>query len=299
MVKFLYLLFGSAAFQGSALQWSSDHRRHHRYVDTDRDPHNIKRGFFYAHMGWLCLREYSPDAKIVPPDLAKDPMIAFQDRYYVPIAILAGFGFPMIVGGIFGSVLGGLVFGGLLRVVVTNHCTFFINSLAHTLGKRTYSDQTARDSVVMAFLAYGEGYHNFHHAFAADYRNGIRWYHWDPTKWLIRTMSFFGWTFRLKSISPVQILKARLQMEQRMLELRGAPSEYLAPFKLKVEEAQRRVRQLRDDYHRMKRGMEERSRLRLQLMKYELKSARREFKLAWAQWGAIRKSWQPAGVIAR
>ena len=76
MVKFLYLLFGSAAFQGSALQWASDHRRHHRFVDTDRDPHNIKRGFFYAHMGWLCLKQDSPDAATFPPDLAKDWMVA-------------------------------------------------------------------------------------------------------------------------------------------------------------------------------------------------------------------------------
>jgi stearoyl-CoA desaturase (delta-9 desaturase) len=189
-----------------------------------------------------------------------------------------------------GNPWGGLLFGGLLRVIYTNHTTFFINSLAHTLGTKTYNEnQTARDSVVMAFLAYGEGYHNFHHAFATDYRNGVRWYHWDPTKWLIRVLAYFGVTYRLKSVPQSMILRARLTTDQLALERKGVPAETLTPFKQKVEEAQRRMRALREEYARVKAEMREQSHRRLAQMKAEMKAARREFKLAWAQWMAVRK----------
>lgn len=291
IVKLFYLLFGAAAFQGSALQWCTDHRRHHRFVDTPVDPHNIHQGFFHAHVGWLLFKEEPRYRNVYAQDLAKDPLLAWQHKYFVVLAVAMGFGFPTLVGWLLGNAMAGLVFGGFLRVVATNHSTFLINSLAHTLGTRPYNDnQTARDSLVMALLAYGEGYHNFHHQFAADYRNGIRWYHWDPTKWLIRMMSLFGWTYRLKSVPQTEILKARMRTEQNRLVLKGAPAERLQALKHKVEEAQQQWKLLREDYQRLKRNMQQQSRHKVLCVKAEIRVARLEFKMACRQWRAYCKT---------
>ncbi len=298
-VKFLYLMFGAAAFQGSALQWCTDHRRHHSFVDTDKDPHNIREGFIYAHVGWLFFKEHPRYHNRYVPDLAKDPMVQWQHKYFVPIAIVMGFGFPTFVGFLMGNAGAGLVFGGLLRVVATNHSTFLINSLAHTLGTRPYNEsQTARDSVVMAVLAYGEGYHNFHHQFASDYRNGIRWYHWDPTKWLIRLMSLFGFTYGLKSAAPSEILKAKMRADQLRLEKQGVPSERLTAMKTRVEEAQQRWRELKEDYRRLRRNVQIQSQEKLLHLKADIRVAKLEFKMAWRQWCAYRRILRGLPAIA-
>lgn len=290
-VKFVYLLFGAGAFQGSALQWCTDHRRHHRFVDTEVDPHNINQGFFYAHMGWLFLKEEPQYANKYVPDLEADPMIAWQHKYFVPLAIVMGFGFPTFIGWLLGNAGGGFVFGGLLRVVVSNHTTFLINSLAHTLGTRPYSDtQTARDSIVMAVLGYGEGYHNYHHQFASDYRNGVRWYHWDPTKWLIWMMSLLGWTYRLKCIPASEVLRARMRNEENRLVQRGVPVERLQILKRRVEEAQTQWRALKEEYRRVKRNVQIQSRARLVHLKAESRVARLEFKTACRQWSAYYRT---------
>ena len=268
VVKFLYLLFGSAAFQGSALQWSADHRRHHRFVDTEKDPHNIKRGFFYAHMGWLCLNEPPADGKVFPPDLARDPMIAFQDKYYVPIAILAGFGFPTLAGDS-GKRNGGLYLRRASPGSGYQPFHVFHKFTGPHLGQRslTGSNRARQRGDGVSCLRRGLS------QFPPRLRGGLSQRYPVVSLGTREMGNPVDVLFRLDVSSEkhlsAQILKARLQMEQRTLELKGAPSEYLAPFKLKVEEAQRRVRQLREDYHRMKQGMEERSRLRLELMKLE------------------------------
>jgi stearoyl-CoA desaturase (delta-9 desaturase) len=296
-LKLTYLLVGAAAFQGSALQWAADHRRHHRAVDSPDDPHNIQRGFFWAHMGWLFYQDTSRFSGRYPIDLERDPWVAWQHRHYVWIATATGFGVPLAVGWLAGNVWGWLLFGGVLRVVFTNHCTFLINSLAHTFGSRPYSDtQTARDSLLMALLAFGEGYHNYHHAFASDYRNGIKWYHWDPTKWWIGLAALMGGAYRLKTIPASEILNARLRNEHRRLLQRGAPADRVLALKQKVEDAQKKWRQLREEYVRLKRTMQVESRRHLRTLKAELKLARLEFKAAWAQWGVYRRALASAPI---
>ena len=137
------------------------------------------------------LREYPsgrPDFSNIP-DLKKDPMLAFQHRYYLPLALATNFGLPLLAGLLFHDVWGMLILAGVLRLVWSHHVTFFINSLAHMWGSRPYTeDNSARDNPVLAVITYGEGYHNFHHMFAHDYRNGVRWWQWDPTKWLIAVL---------------------------------------------------------------------------------------------------------------
>ena len=106
--------------------------------------------------------------------------------------------------------------GGLVRLVICHHLVFLVNSAAHTFGTRPYTDnETARDSWWLAFFTYGEGYHNFHHRFPADYRNGHRWYHFDPSKWWISALKRVGLVYRTTSHDDVMILKARIEVEVR------------------------------------------------------------------------------------
>jgi len=215
VIRFLLLFFGGAAFEQSALQWSSQHRAHHRYVDTDLDPYSIKKGFFYAHMGWLIFWQHETDYDYVK-DLAEDPLIMHQHRYYLLWAIVAGIVTPLLLGALTGHLLGAFVLSICLRLTVVYHLTFFINSICHIFGRSTYDIYaTAKDNWFIAFLTFGEGYHNFHHRFSGDYRNGVRWYQWDPSKWLIALLGKTGLAWDLRRVSNFRILEAQLAGENR------------------------------------------------------------------------------------
>lgn len=297
IVKAIFLLIGASAFQGSALKWSSDHRRHHSNIDTEKDPYNINEGFWYAHMGWLFYKE-SVNQKIHAPDLEKDALVRFQDKHFVILAILMGFGLPTLVGWMLGSALGGLVIAGGLRIALTQQSTFFINSLCHTLGKQTYSKEiSARDSWIVALLTHGEGYHNFHHKFQIDYRNGIKWYQWDPTKWVIRSLSFVGLATKLRQISNTEILKARLQAEAAELTKHGFAEDNLIALKEKILEAQNRMKKFREDYEQFKadtsrrRGeLQDAYDLKLLEIKRDLEIAKVEFQMGMKQWKVCLRS---------
>jgi len=225
VVRFIFAIGGALAIQNSALHWSSDHRVHHTHVDdNDRDPYSAKRGFWYSHIGWM-LREYDAsrysDYNNVK-DLQKDPIVMWQHRHYLSLTLLLNFGWPVVAGLMLGDVWAGLLVVGVLRLVLNHHTTFFINSLAHVWGSQPYTDKnSARDNGVLAFLTFGEGYHNYHHIFSADYRNGIRWWQFDPTKWLIRAFSWLGLASGLKRSSGYQVEKAKLQMQLQRLQMKA------------------------------------------------------------------------------
>jgi stearoyl-CoA desaturase (delta-9 desaturase) len=190
--------FGGGAFQGSVKWWGRNHRIHHRYIDTDMDPYNATRGFVYTHVGWMVMKQdYDILGNVDISDLNANKIVRFQHDYYLPVALASGIVLPTLICGLgWGDWLGGYFYAALLKMVFVHHSTFFINSLAHSNffgAKQNYSDQhSSHDSVFCALLTLGEGYHNFHHEFAQDYRNGIKWYHWDPTKWIIRACEFVG-----------------------------------------------------------------------------------------------------------
>ena len=226
VVKFILAVGGAMAVQNSILHWSSDHRVHHRHVDdNDKDPYSAKRGFWYSHIGWM-LREYQAhryDNYENCRDLQKDKIVMWQHNHYVPILLVANFGLTGLLGWLNGSVLGMLLLAGVFRVVAVHHATFFINSLAHIWGKRPYTDEnTARDNGFVALFTFGEGYHNYHHIFEYDYRNGIRWWQYDPTKWLIRGLSFVGLTWNLRRTPEERIEKAKAAMQLQVAQERVA-----------------------------------------------------------------------------
>jgi stearoyl-CoA desaturase (delta-9 desaturase) len=214
-IRLVYLLLAAATFEGSVLEWSSDHRVHHRYSDTEKDPYNIKRGFWYAHIGWLIRLDTSKRDFSNVTDLQADVLCRFQHRFYTPLAIFVGFILPMGIAWSWGAPLAGLVIAGALRITLNHHFTFFINSLCHTLGKRPYSEEeSARDHWVAALFTYGEGYHNYHHKFPIDYRNGVKLFHYDPAKWLIWALSKIGLATNLKRISSQRIARYVLQAQK-------------------------------------------------------------------------------------
>jgi len=214
-LRLFYAIFGAAAFQNSVIKWCSDHRRHHLKTDTEEDPYSIVRGFFWAHMGWVMVSEDEEKIEHVK-DLQEDPILAWQDKHIFKIGGFAGIIFPgligmLLIGGLTGF-FGGFIWGGLVRLVMVHHGTFLINSGAHYWGKQNYSTKnTSRDSPILSLLTFGEGYHNFHHTFQTDYRNGHKWYHWDPTKWWIRVFSFIKITKNLHKVPSWSIENAKMK----------------------------------------------------------------------------------------
>jgi stearoyl-CoA desaturase (Delta-9 desaturase) len=198
-VQLMFLLFGGASVQNSVLNWASDHRYHHQYSDRDGDPYSVKRGFWWAHIGWMFYFYPSNRPYRNAADLKNDPLIMWQDRHYIAVVVVMSFLFPMAVGALFGRPIGGLLWGGLIRMVVVHHSTFMINSVAHYFGDRSYDEKaTAVNNPLLAVFTFGEGYHSFHHAYGGDYRIGHHWYDIDFGKWLILSLHRMGLATKLR-----------------------------------------------------------------------------------------------------
>ncbi len=203
-VKAGLLIAGGWALQNSALKWGADHIRHHAACDQDADPYNAKLGFWHSHCGWLFADQRYSDERYATR-LRQDPIVVWQHRYYVPI-VLAGLALPFVVGFLYGGWLSGLgcfMLAGIGRTFAVLNSTFCINSVCHIWGKQPHGQKdSSRDSWLVSLLTFGEGYHNYHHTYPTDYRNGPRWYNFDPSKWLIYTLSLVGLAHSLRTASP-------------------------------------------------------------------------------------------------
>lgn len=254
ILQYLVAFAGAGAFQGSIKWWGRNHRIHHRYIDTDKDPYNATRGFWYTHMGWMVMKQdYGILGKVDVSDFKYSKVVQFQHKHFFRIAMLSGIILPTLVCGLgWGDWLGGYFYAGLAKIAMVHHSTFFINSLAHTNffgAMQNYADtHSSHDSFVCALLTFGEGYHNFHHEFAQDYRNGIKWYHYDPTKWSIRLFELIGLARNLvrtpndviernrNNMTHKRLSKAIEELERRQKEL-----EIEVPEQWTWEEIERRV----------------------------------------------------------
>jgi stearoyl-CoA desaturase (Delta-9 desaturase) len=233
LLRWFLAIVGGMALQNSIIVWSARHRVHHRDVDdNDKDPYSIGRGFWFAHIGWM-LRDY-PSGKVdlsVVPDLQKDPVAAWQHRWYWTLVWVTNAGVPLLLGWLTGDMLGMFLLVGVGRLVLSHHVTFFINSLAHMWGRQPYTDEnSARDQHFLALITYGEGYHNYHHMFQSDYRCGIRWWHLDINKWFISTCALLGLVSNRKRAPMIKVLRARLNMDfkraRQKVEQSGASSTW-------------------------------------------------------------------------
>jgi stearoyl-CoA desaturase (delta-9 desaturase) len=289
----ILLFFASMAGQGSALRWSFDHRLHHAHVDTDLDPYSIKKGFWYAHFLWILEKPREIDPKVVP-DLMKNRLVQFQHRYDFVLMIATNMLAFFFVGWLLDDYVGAFIFACWTRLFALHHFTWFINSLAHTWGDKPFcQEQSAVNNYVIALLTFGEGYHNYHHTFANDYRNGIRWYHFDPTKWLIWTLHQFGLTSHLKQMDAYTIKKRMVLERKEMLIERLCKVWYIKKDELEkkvLELSERLVNkiaesiQLREQYRNARREGKERERLKdVKQQLIELKRSLREDWRLWVQ----------------
>ncbi len=220
-----YLISGACALQREVGQWATSHRIHHRFTDSDKDPYDISKGFWWAHIGWILRKNPDVPVSAWPKDLRENPLVVWQRKYYLPLAFGFGLGIPLVIGWLCGDIMAGLFWGGFSRIAAIHHSTFSVNSLAHMIGNRPFSlKESARDNPLVAFVALGEGFHNFHHAFMLDWRNGIRWYHFDPAKWYIGTLAFLKMG-EVKHTTPAATIEARrLRVSREVAALKLAQS---------------------------------------------------------------------------
>lgn len=253
-VKLFTLIFGACAFENSVLDWASDHRRHHKHVDHEEDdPYSISKGLFWAHMGWLFFKLREDEDFSNVPDLEKDKWVRWQHRWVQLIAVVVGMVLPAILGFLWNGwsgALGAFLLAGVTRVVFVQHGTFCINSLCHSIGSRPYcSNTSARDSGIMALVTFGEGYHNFHHTFQHDYRNGVDKWAYDPTKWTIWLLSKFGLTYDLRRVGQERIVLAQMREARIQAEKLLEQKQDQQPFLCAQREAASRI--LAEQYRKL------------------------------------------------
>ena len=217
IVEGVLVFFGTLATEGSVFDWVHDHRLHHRFVDEDGDPYGTNKGFWHSHILWMFKKRQDFDERYLA-DLKDNRFLQFQHRHYGILMVAANALTFGVVGWATGDFIGAFVFAILLRMALGHHCTWFINSLAHLWGSKPYSSEhSAVNNFILALLTYGEGYHNYHHTFAGDYRNGVRWYQFDPPKYLIWMLSKVGLAWDLKRTEPLMIKKKLVQADRQLL----------------------------------------------------------------------------------
>ncbi len=294
IVEYFLLFFGAMAGQSSVLRWSYDHRLHHAHVDTDEDPYCIKKGFWYAHFFWILEKPKEVDPKVVS-DLIKNKRVMFQDRHVGKLMVLSNTLAFLTVGYILGDYLGAFMIALWGRMFALHHFTWFINSLAHTWGDKPFSQEhSAVNNYVISLLTFGEGYHNYHHTFANDYRNGVKWYQFDPTKWLIWTLSKLGLTSSLRRTNSLAI-KKKMVTEHRNLMMEHI-EKYFVDTKddlaRQVDEMSNRIvakiaefNELKESYKQMKRDFDKRELVKV--VKLEIKELKRSLKYDWKEWNSL------------
>lgn len=203
LVRFLLLAGGSLGLQGDPLFWASTHLQHHAHSDEEDDPHSPVRSLFHAHLGWL-LAGFLPRPETYGRWLMKDRMVMFFHRTYL-LWIVLSFGIPFVLGG-----WTGLLWGGLVRIFLTHHVTWSVNSICHTFGRRDFDTRDkSRNQWVVGVFALGEGWHNNHHAFPRSAFHGLRWWQVDMSAYLIMGLERLGLAHSVWRVSPEMLATRR------------------------------------------------------------------------------------------
>ena len=298
VVEAILLFFGTIALQSTVLLWSCDHRRHHKWTDdNEKDPYSIERGFWYAHMGWMLDKNHQPLDPTLVPDLMKNKLVMFQHNHYYLLAFASNLLVFLLVGWLFNDFIGAFFLTTLTRWFFVHHFTFFINSLAHTWGSRMYTRElSAVDNYILAFLTFGEGYHNYHHAFSGDYRNGVKWYHFDPGKWFIWSMYKIGWV-----TNPIRVnkytIKKRLIMEDKPLlldEIKKTISHKREVFEKKVYELSDQFSTKVAEINQLLRQYQFSKKIKVKketkTLRIQIKEKKKDLRKYWKEWLRLSKS---------
>ncbi|CAG2173776.1 unnamed protein product, partial [Oppiella nova] len=218
-LRVLLAVFQTLTFQMDIYHWARDHRVHHVYSETDGDPHNAKRGFFFAHVGWLLCHRH-PDVtrlgkKLDMSDLIDDPIVKYQHKFYYPLLILTWLTIPISVPVYyFHETWLNSFLVNCFRFAITLQTTSLVNSLAHIgPGGRPYDKRiNPRETTAVSYLTFGEGYHNYHHAFPGDYSaSEYGWSdNWNPSTAVIDMFARIGWAYDLKA-TPESVVRARVE----------------------------------------------------------------------------------------
>ena len=204
--QFLMAVGGTSALQKGPLWWAANHRDHHRFSDTEQDVHSPQKGFWWSHVGWILCDKYSATNTDRIKDFATYPELRFLNRHDTFAAVLMALG-CLAVGG-----WSGLVVGFFVSTILLWHSTFFVNSLAHVMGRRRYAtEDTSRNSVLIAVLTMGEGWHNNHHYAPSSCRNGFFWWEWDPSFYALKALSWVGIVKDMKAPPATLLASNRLK----------------------------------------------------------------------------------------
>ncbi|MEO7507172.1 MAG: fatty acid desaturase [Pyrinomonadaceae bacterium] len=196
-LEYILVMFGTMSVQDAPTKWVATHRMHHAFVETDKDPHSTNSGFWWAQIGWVVWGpSQDHDAATLKrwvPDMLKDPVHVWISRLYM---------LPITLSAVLLWAIGGwkmVLWGVCVRVVFGWHTTWFVNSLSHMFGKRTYdTEDLSTNNWFVALLTFGEGWHNNHHAFPVSARHGLKWYQFDLNWITIRAFEKLGWARDIK-----------------------------------------------------------------------------------------------------
>jgi stearoyl-CoA desaturase (delta-9 desaturase) len=207
VVRAVLAILGSASIEGPVISWVADHRKHHAFSDLPGDPHSphvehgvglrgALRGLVHAHIGWLFVHDERGARDRYAPDLLKDPVMRFVDRYFFVWALsgfAAAFGLGYALGGTVDAGLTALLWGGAIRLLLLHHVTYSINSICHVFGRQRFSTtDESRNVFWLSLITFGESWHNNHHAFPTSARHGMRRWELDPSAMVIRALAACG-----------------------------------------------------------------------------------------------------------
>uniref|UniRef100_A0A8D2CRF4 stearoyl-CoA 9-desaturase n=1 Tax=Sciurus vulgaris TaxID=55149 RepID=A0A8D2CRF4_SCIVU len=212
-LRLFLIIANTMAFQNDVYEWARDHRAHHKFSETDADPHNSRRGFFFSHVGWLLVRKHpavkEKGATLDLSDLRAEKLVMFQRRYYKPAILLTCFVLPTLVpwycwGETFTH---SLYIASFLRYAIVLNATWLVNSAAHLYGYRPYDKNIdSRENILVSLGAVGEGFHNYHHTFPYDYSASEYRWHINFTTFFIDCMAALGLAYDRKKVSKAAIL---------------------------------------------------------------------------------------------